>query len=138
MIDVPSLIAKFVCWVKIKVRLFSLFLELIYSLLSLTYWYLVGGTSLAKASNQPSESRPNVHFNTYLVKIVFHELSVIRVSFLMQTDFLHSFQPYRCSIGAVTEQYLFKLRKEKGIRVPRGCYHAVMTAKEMVDFDYWR
>ena len=64
----------------------------------------------------------------------------------METDFLHSFQPYRCSIlkkegrysKALTEQYLFKLRKEKGINVPRGCYHAVMTTEEMVDFDYWR
>ena len=88
-----------------------------------------------------------MHFNTNLVKTVFHELSVIKVSFLMETDFLHRFQPYRFSIqkkgrkvfqglNAITEQYLFKLRKEKGINVPRGCYHAVMTTEEMVDFDY--
>ena len=90
-----------------------------------------------------------MHFNTNLVKTVFHELSVIKVSFLMETDFLHRFQPYRFSIqkkgrkvfqglNAITEQYLFKLRKEKGINVPRGCYHAVMTTEEMVNFDYWR
>ena len=149
MINSP-LIAKFVCWVNITMRLFSLSLELIYSILSLTYWYLVSGTSLTKKSNQPDESRPNVHFNTNLVKTVFHQLSVIKVSFLMETDFLHRFQPYRFSIwkkegrkvfqglNAITEQYLFKLRKEKGINVPRGCYHAVMTTEEMVDFDYWR
>ena len=127
-------------------KLFSLSLELIHSILSLTYWYLVSSTSLAKKSNQPNESRPNVHFNTYLVKTVFHELSVIRASFLMETDFLYRFQPYRFSIwrkvlqglNTLTEQYLFKLRKEKGINVPKGCYHAVMTAEEMVDFDYWR
>ena len=41
-------------------------------------------------------------------------------------------------LNPITEQYLFKLRKEKGINVPRGCYHAVMTTEEMVDFDYWR
>ena len=150
MIDVPSSIAKFVCWVNRRMRLFSLSLELIHSILSLTCWYLVSGTSLAKKSNQPNESRPNVHFNTNLVKTVFHQLSVIKVSFLMETDFLHRFQPYRFSIwkkegrkvfqglNAITEQYLFKLRKEKGINVPRGCYHAVMTTEEMVDFDYWR
>ena len=41
-------------------------------------------------------------------------------------------------LNPITEQYLFKLRKEKGINVPRGCYHAVMTTEEMVNFDYWR
>ena len=41
-------------------------------------------------------------------------------------------------LNAITEQYLFELRKEKGINVPRGCYQAVMTTEEMVDFDYWR
>ena len=87
MVDVPSSIAKFVCWVNIRMRLFSLSLELIYGMLLLTYWYMVSGTSLA-----------NVHFNAYLVKTVFHELSVIRVSFLMEIDFLHRFQPYRYSI----------------------------------------
>ena len=66
--------------------------------LSLTNWYLVGGTSLAKKSNQPNESKSNVHFNTYLVKTVFPKLSFIRVSFLMETDFRHRFQPCRCSI----------------------------------------
>ena len=29
------------------------------------------------------------NFNTYLVKTVFHGLSVVRISFLMETDFLH-------------------------------------------------
>ena len=87
-----------------------------------------------------------MHFKTYLVKTVFHELSFIRVSFLMETDFLYRFRPERCSIrkterrkvlrglNAITEQYFFKLRKEKGINVPRGRYHAVMTTEEMVDF----
>ena len=105
MIDGPSLIAKFVCWVNLRMRLFSLSLELIYSILSLTYWYLVSDSSLAKKSNQPDESRPNVHFNTYLVKTVLHELSVIRVSFLMETDFLHSFQPYWYSIQKKEGRY---------------------------------
>ena len=41
-------------------------------------------------------------------------------------------------LRAITEQQLFKLRKEWGINVPRGCYHAAMTTEEMVDFDYWR
>ena len=41
-------------------------------------------------------------------------------------------------LNPITEQYLFKLRKEKGINVPRGCYHAVMTTEDIVDFDYWR
>ena len=41
-------------------------------------------------------------------------------------------------LNVITEQYLFKLRKEKGINVLRGCYHAEMTTEEMVDFDYWR
>ena len=41
-------------------------------------------------------------------------------------------------LNPITEQYLFKLRKEKGINFPRGCYHAVITTEEMVDFDYWR
>ena len=40
--------------------------------------------------------------------------------------------------NAITEQYLFKLMKEKGINVPRGCHHKVMTTEEMVEFDYWR
>ena len=131
MIDVPPSIAKFFCWVNRKMRLFSLSLELIHSILSLTCWYLVSGTSLAKKSNQPNESRPNVHFNTNLVKTVFHELSFIKVSFQMETDFLHRFQPYRFSIqkkgrkvfqglNAIIEQYLFKLRKEKVINVQEG------------------
>ena len=55
MIDVLSFIAKFVCWVNIKMRLFSLSLELIHSILSLTYRYLVSGISLAKKSNQPTK-----------------------------------------------------------------------------------
>ena len=91
-----------------------------------------------------------MHFNTNLVKTVFHQLSVIKVSFQMETNFLHRFQPDRFSIwkkegrkvfqglNAITEQYLFKLRKEKGINVPRGCYHAVMTTEKKVNFDYWR
>ena len=41
-------------------------------------------------------------------------------------------------LNPITEQYLFKLRKEKGINVPKRCYHAVMTTEDMVDFDYWR
>ena len=41
-------------------------------------------------------------------------------------------------LNPITEQYLFKLRKEKGINVLQGCYHAVMTTEEMVVFDYWR
>ena len=105
MIDVPSSIAKFVCWVNIKMRLFSFSLELIHSILPLTYRYLVSGTSFAKKSNQPNESRPNVHFNTNLVKTVFHELSVIKVSFLLETDFLHRFQPYRFSIQKKEGRY---------------------------------
>ena len=24
------------------------------------------------------------------------------------------------------------------MNVPRGCYHALITTEEMVDFDYWR
>ena len=82
MIDVPSLIAKFVCWVNRRMRLVL----------------KVSGTSLAKKSNQPNECRPNVYFYTNLVKTVFHQVSVIKVSFLMETDFLHRFQPYRFSI----------------------------------------
>ena len=41
-------------------------------------------------------------------------------------------------LNPITEQYLFKLRKEKGINVLQGCCHAVMTTEEMVVFDYWR
>ena len=37
MVDVPSSIAKFVCWINIRMRLFSSSLELIYSILSLIY-----------------------------------------------------------------------------------------------------
>ena len=98
MIDVP-------CWVNRKMRLFSLSLELIHSILSLTYRYLLSGNSLAKKSKQPNESRPNVHFNTNVVKTVFHELSVIKVSSLMETDFLHRFQPYRFSILKTVGRY---------------------------------
>ena len=50
MIDGPSSIAKFVCWVNITMRLFSLSLELIYSILPLTYLYLVSGTYPMKVS----------------------------------------------------------------------------------------
>ena len=55
MIDVPPSTAKFVCWVNRKMRLFSFSFELIHSILSLTYRYLVSGTSLAKKSNQPTK-----------------------------------------------------------------------------------
>ena len=41
-------------------------------------------------------------------------------------------------LNPITEQYLFKLRKGKGINVPRGCYYAAMTTEDIVDFDYWR
>ena len=88
-----------------------------------------------------------MHFYTYLVKTVFHELSVIGVSFLMETDIFTDSNPTDAlferrkvlrGLNAITEQYLFKLRKEKGINVPRGCYHAMVTTEEMVDFDYLR
>ena len=88
MIDGPSTIAKIcllgqhndaVVFVVPRVNLKHITINI----LILGKWYL------------PDESKPNVHFNTYLVKTVFHEVSVIRVSFLMETDFFHSFQPYR-------------------------------------------
>ena len=41
-------------------------------------------------------------------------------------------------LNPLTEQYLYELKKNKGVAVPRGFYHAVMNMEEMDDFDYWR
>ena len=68
MIDIPSFIAKFVCWVNIRTRLFSLSLELIYSILSQHTDTWLAVLHLQRSPTNLMKVGQMCIFKTYLVK----------------------------------------------------------------------